>query len=91
MEDNTPRPKIRYKDITIEYTPLKDVVDYLARLLEEYPSSIVDITYGDDYLNTQIYWHDYETEEEVRIRLEQESSSKNYRKQQYEALKKEFG
>lgn len=47
--------------------------------------------YGDEYAALFMHYYSPETEEEKEQRLEYEKSQKEWRKKQFEQLKKEFG
>lgn len=50
-----------------------------------------DYEYGDKITYLEIYGYRLETDEELETRKKQEDEAKEYRRRQYENLKKEFG
>jgi hypothetical protein len=74
--------------------PAEQAVAFLQKLLADYSGKDIRLEHRDDYEgDTQIYVvHDREeTETETTARLQQEQWQKDYRRQQFEILKKEFG
>ena len=74
-----------------DYSSLKYIKEELDNSIERYgEDSIISIeeSYGDHELC--LYYQSLETDEEYETRLRHENISKEYRRQQYEQLKKEF-
>ena len=90
---NTERIKIKQTEYCwVEFDlPLDILISDLQKCKE---GGWEGITYEYDYDNTKeyyVYKTRLETDEEYNLRMSEEESWKEYRRRQYEKLKKEFG
>ena len=74
---------------------LNNVILMLQRIREDYPDKKIklDLTTSryDDDKEYAVVWERPENEEEIAKRLEDEAKRKEYRRAEFERLKKEFG
>ena len=92
------KPKIVYESKVIndliEYKSLKEVISALTELQEKYPLGKLSLSafmeYGDPTSELILGWDRPQTEEEVERDMRYEREAKERKRQQYEALKKEF-
>jgi len=78
----------------IEYKSLKEIISTLTELEEKYPLNKLSLSafmeYGDPIPELILSWKRPQTEEEVERDTRYEREAKERKRQQYEALKKEF-
>lgn len=83
---------IRY---SLEGKTLKDASEFLMSIHTKYPSdAYIDVGLRDNYgeeAYVVVRYRSEETDEEISKRLAREALSQEYRKKQFEQLKKEFG
>jgi hypothetical protein len=79
------------------YTTFDEVSIMVDEILKKFPEvtrDAIEFTticeYGDDWSPALVYYRN-ETPEEEKVRLDKEKNRLEYRRQQYEQLKKEFG
>lgn len=90
MSDTTKKMLSRYVTINVDYNKLEDVFEEFNKAYKE----IIEID-KDAYVSTSddsltIYYKSLETDEEVKRRVNNEKSDKEYRRLQYLQLKQEF-
>lgn len=89
------RKKVRVeRNINIDYTNVSDVIKTLEGIQEEYGDVCIqteaDEDYGDYYPRVYFTTEREETDAELERRLASEERSKEYRREQFLRLKKEF-
>lgn len=87
--------KTRSKEIRYQLEgPITTVIANLQALQAENPNYEIDIgigsQWGDDYVEITVNWKEEETNEELALRKTQERNRVEYRRKEYERLKREF-
>jgi len=87
--------KFRNKDIKYDIQGnISKAIDRLKELQKENPDYYIDVgtydEYGDTYAYVQVEWEELETDKEFKERVDAAAKAKEYRRKQYETLKKEF-
>jgi hypothetical protein len=87
--------KTRSKEIRDQLDgPIGTVIANLQALQAENPDYDIDIgigsRWGEDYVDITVNWKEEETNEELALRETQERNRVEYRRREYERLKKEF-
>jgi hypothetical protein len=81
-----------HKQIDINYQTLSDLIPRLQGYMDEYgPSAMIEIFEEYDCCVCRLEWKRPENAKEKKRRLDDVKQQKNWRRQQYESLKKEFG
>ena len=87
--------KFRSKDIRYDIEGnIGKAINRLKELQKENPDYYIDVgtydEYGHTYAYVQVEWEELETDKEFKERMNIEAKNKEYRRKQYEILKKEF-
>jgi hypothetical protein len=78
----------KYENCDLDYKSLEDAIEYLQELSAKFGSSA---TLSMEEYGATVEYSREETDDEYRVRLSTDEHHKEFRKRQYEQLKKEFG
>lgn len=89
---NTERKKIKDKEYYWGnfYGPIDEIISNLQKCKEQGWDGLQYEYDGDNQIDYYVYKERLETDEEYNLRMSEEQSWKEYRRRQYEQLKKEF-